>query len=72
MPVKTAEQLRRVVYQIFTKLGAPDHNADLVSRLLVKANLVGHDSHGIIRVPLYVERIRRPISGSWKFAPHTK
>jgi len=58
MPVKTREQLWKVAFQTFEKLGAPYWNADLVAKLLVKANLVGHDSHGIIRVPQYVERIR--------------
>ncbi|MGQ9514056.1 MAG: Ldh family oxidoreductase [Thermoproteota archaeon] len=59
MPIKKAEELQKAAYQIFRKLGAPEYNADLVSKLLVKANLVGHDSHGIIRIPLYVNRIRR-------------
>ncbi|MEM2885759.1 MAG: Ldh family oxidoreductase [Thermoproteota archaeon] len=58
MPVKKPEQLRTAAFQVFKKLGAPDWNADLVAKLLVKANLAGHDSHGIIRVPSYVERIR--------------
>ena len=25
---------------------------------MVKANLVGHDSHGVIQVPAYAERIK--------------
>jgi len=59
MPIKTSEQLHRITYDIFKALDAPDDNADLVARLLVKANLVGHDSHGIIRIPSYVERIKK-------------
>jgi LDH2 family malate/lactate/ureidoglycolate dehydrogenase len=59
MPTKTSEQLHRITYRFFKALGAPDDNADLVAGLLVKANLVGHDSHGIIRIPSYVERIRK-------------
>lgn len=30
-----------------------------MARHLVGANLAGHDSHGIIQVPVYIERIRR-------------
>jgi uncharacterized oxidoreductase len=30
-----------------------------VARHLIKANLAGHDSHGIIQVPTYIERIKK-------------
>jgi len=59
MPVKTSEQLHKLTFEIFKALGAPAGNADLVAKLLVKANLVGHDSHGIIRIPSYVENIKK-------------
>jgi len=59
MPVKTSEQLHKFAFEIFSVLGAPARNAELVARLLVKANLVGHDSHGIIRIPSYVNSIRK-------------
>ena len=38
--------------------GTPEGNATRVATSLVKANLVGHDSHGVIRVPQYVAAIR--------------
>jgi uncharacterized oxidoreductase len=59
MPVFLAEQLRNVGTKVFLAAGAPLDDAEWVSRLLVKANLVGHDSHGVIRVIQYVKAIQR-------------
>ena len=53
MPVFSAEQLRKIASSIFKALGAPERDAELVSNLLVEANLTGFDSHGLIRLPIY-------------------
>ena len=37
--------------------GAPRHVADVVSEILVGANLCGHDSHGVLRIPTYLNGI---------------
>jgi LDH2 family malate/lactate/ureidoglycolate dehydrogenase len=37
--------------------GAPRPIADEVTEILVKANLAGHDSHGVLRVPAYLRSI---------------
>ena len=42
----------------FEKLGVPSRNATLVAENLVFANLRGVDSHGVIRLKIYVERLR--------------
>lgn len=55
MPVFKAEQLRKVGTEIFVAAGAPRGEAEWVSHLLVKSNLVGHDSHGVIRIVQYVK-----------------
>ena len=34
--------------------GAPHHIADSVAGVLVNANLSGHDSHGVLRIPQYL------------------
>ena len=39
--------------------GTPPEEAEIVAAHQVKANLVGHDSHGVIHVPEYCERIDR-------------
>jgi LDH2 family malate/lactate/ureidoglycolate dehydrogenase len=59
MPVFMAEQLRNVGTEIFAAAGAAREVAEWVSKLLVKANLVGHDSHGVIRVIQYVKAIQK-------------
>ena len=58
MPVLNHEYLNKVCYHIFRALGASDEEASIVSNHVVKANLAGHDSHGVIQVPVYAERIK--------------
>ena len=41
-----------------TRLGASQETADLVATSLVLSNLVGHDSHGIVRLVQYSEMVR--------------
>lgn len=53
-----ASELRSVVYSIFHAAGAPPAVAQRIADALVESNLVGHDSHGVLRVPEYVERIQ--------------
>ena len=57
MPIFTPEYLHKAAYHIFRAKGTPDEEADIVATHLVKANLVGHDSHGVIAIPTYSERI---------------
>jgi uncharacterized oxidoreductase len=54
-----ADQLEALATRIFAALGVPGGDAAWVARLLVRANLRGHDSHGVIRVPQYVGSIRK-------------
>jgi hydroxycarboxylate dehydrogenase B len=58
MPTRRAEDLHSLGVAIFTALGATAENADGVMASLVGANLAGHDSHGVLRIPSYVEAIR--------------
>lgn len=53
-----AQALRQLVFEIFHAAGAPPAVAQRIADSLVESNLVGHDSHGVLRVPEYVERIR--------------
>jgi uncharacterized oxidoreductase len=53
-----ATQLRGFVTEIFLKAGCSQTESELVSRLLVESSLTGHDSHGVIRVPRYVQMLR--------------
>ena len=58
LPTLTAEKLTDSCLKIFRALGVSHTEADVVTRAMVDANLVGHDSHGIIHLPLkYVPEI---------------
>jgi LDH2 family malate/lactate/ureidoglycolate dehydrogenase len=57
MPVFSASQLENLATAVFVATGAPADLAEQVSRSLVLANLSGHDSHGVIRIPAYVAMI---------------
>jgi uncharacterized oxidoreductase len=54
----THDQLRKTAFEIFKAAGATDEEAGITSDLLVEANLAGHDSHGVLRIPQYVRMIR--------------
>jgi LDH2 family malate/lactate/ureidoglycolate dehydrogenase len=45
--------------RIFHAVGAPERVAARVARSLIDANLTGHDSHGVIRIPSYVRAVRK-------------
>jgi uncharacterized oxidoreductase len=53
------DRLEAFTTRIFAALGVPSGDAAWVARLLVRANLRGHDSHGVIRVPQYAGSIRK-------------
>jgi len=57
MIVVLAEPVREFAIKIFEACGAPSSEAAIVADHLVTANLMGFDSHGLIRVPQYVEGI---------------
>jgi LDH2 family malate/lactate/ureidoglycolate dehydrogenase len=57
MPRLSAEYLHQVSREIFTGLGTPEDIAARVTEVLVGANLAGHDSHGILRIPSYLEEV---------------
>jgi uncharacterized oxidoreductase len=53
-----AESLQRLVAAIFAAAGCHDAEARRIAHYLVEANLVGHDSHGVIRVPSYIDWLK--------------
>ncbi len=56
-----AEHLRCFAIRVFEACGAPSDEARIVADHLVVANLRGYDSHGIIRIPQYLEDVRNKI-----------
>lgn len=50
-----AGRLSALVSATFRAAGCDDAEAERIARYLVRANLTGHDSHGVIRVPRYLD-----------------
>jgi LDH2 family malate/lactate/ureidoglycolate dehydrogenase len=57
MPVP-ADRLAAFVASAFIVAGLPAADAETLAGLMVEADLRGSDTHGVIRLPLYVRRIR--------------
>jgi LDH2 family malate/lactate/ureidoglycolate dehydrogenase len=53
-----ADELRARVARVFTKLELSQDDAEVVADHLVEADLRGVHSHGVIRVPTYVQQLR--------------
>src|SRR6202043_252812 len=58
MPKIPAERLEEIGRALFIAAGTPEQEAALVMRHIVGANLVGHDSRGVIQIPTYIDRIK--------------
>lgn len=54
MAVVRADELEQVAREALSVAGAPAGEAAIVARSLVAANLAGHDSHGVLRLPQYL------------------
>ena len=59
MPIIFAEPLEKFATALLIAGGMQDDEARQVARSLVGANLRGHDSHGVMRIPGYLEQIKK-------------
>ena len=58
MPIVQADRLTRIGAALLKAAGASDEEAKAVAVGCVNANLAGHDSHGVIAIPTYIDRIK--------------
>jgi len=58
MPIVHADRLIRIGKALLRAAGASEEEASAVATGCVNANLAGHDSHGVIAIPTYVDRIK--------------
>src|SRR5260221_10811125 len=56
-PTAPADALKRFASNIFARAGMPKADAAVVADVLVWANLRGVDTHGVMRIPRYVDLI---------------
>jgi L-2-hydroxycarboxylate dehydrogenase (NAD+) len=54
----SAAELSAFMTRAFIAAGLPDADAQTIAGLMVEADLRGSDTHGVIRLPLYVRRLR--------------
>src|SRR5512136_963046 len=59
MPTLKCEPLESLACDVFRAITVPPAGAAWMAKLLIRANLRGHDSHGVIRVPQYVASWKR-------------
>ena len=58
MPHITAAALRDFVAALYAAAGLPSEDASLVAETLVRADMWGHSSHGVMRAPWYIDRVK--------------
>jgi len=58
VPNFTAEELTEICLNVFQKLNISRAEAEVVTKSMVDANRVGHDSHGVIHLPKYVRELK--------------
>src|SRR5947207_13512877 len=58
MPIIEAEKLRGFATALVAAMGASNEEAETVADVLVRSNLAGHDSHGVIRLEQYARMVR--------------
>lgn len=59
MPTIAADALERLMRALLEAAGALPQEAETVAARCVAANLAGHDSHGVLQIPGYIERMKR-------------
>lgn len=59
MPTIAAQPLRGAIAALLQAAGASAEEAEIISRHSVAANLAGHDSHGVIQIPIYIDRVAK-------------
>ena len=52
------DKLRDFIQQLFERVGSESKEAERIAFYLVQSNLTGHDSHGVIRAPYYIDYVK--------------
>ena len=58
LPILSRDVLLNLGVSLLAAGGAAEEEARIVGRSLVEANLRGHDSHGVMRIPFYVKEVQ--------------
>lgn len=63
-----SRNLEAIAVEILSAAGSSDDEPQIVAKNLVRANLAGHDSHGIGMLPRYIACVK---TGEWNQLSHT-
>ena len=55
--VFSADELTQLATRVLCAAGAPEDIATDTAEVLVNSNLAGHDSHGVMRLPSYLQSV---------------
>lgn len=55
----SCNDLKNFCKQAYRKAGVPDEEAEIVADLLTRADLRGVETHGVTRLPIYIQRIQK-------------
>jgi len=53
------DDLKAFCKEAYKKAGVPEEEAEIVAGLLVRADLRGVETHGVTRLPIYIQRIQK-------------
>jgi uncharacterized oxidoreductase len=59
MPKIAADRLEKIADTLLQGAGASAEEAAIIAKHSIGANLAGHDSHGIIQIPVYIDRVKK-------------
>jgi LDH2 family malate/lactate/ureidoglycolate dehydrogenase len=52
-------ELKNFCRQAYNKVGVPEAEAEIVADLLVRSDLRGVETHGVTRLPIYIQRLQK-------------
>jgi LDH2 family malate/lactate/ureidoglycolate dehydrogenase len=53
------DDLKQFCKTAYSKVGVPDEEAGIVAELLARSDLRGIETHGVMRLPIYIQRIQK-------------
>jgi len=63
------EDLQRLIYKVLLNCNLAEQDAEIAAKVLIQADLRGVDTHGAVRLPIYVKRLQM---GLVNHCPDTK
>jgi LDH2 family malate/lactate/ureidoglycolate dehydrogenase len=55
----TFENLKAFCKEVYMKVEVPDEEAEIIADFLAKSDLRGFETHGVMRLPIYIQRLQK-------------